>query len=62
MKKLRRLFYLIFPHYKRTDYTITTWAKADQLIRDDPSWKIAPEDAGLEYPMVALEKRKRIEE
>lgn len=62
MKSIRKLFYLIFPCYERVDYIVTTWGDADRLIKEDPNWQIAPEDVGCSYPIVALEKLKRITE
>ena len=62
MKTIRRIFFAIFPFYKRTDYILTTWGDADRMIKKDPNWRIAYEDNVLSYPLVALEKRKRIVE
>lgn len=60
MKFLRKLYFRIFNIQKRIDFKITTWEEADKLIKENPNWKIAKEDNGLTYPLVALEITERI--
>jgi len=64
MKKLRKLFYSWFKFYRRTDMKVLSWEDGDALLKseDGPNWRIAPEDAGLNYPLVALERVERITE
>jgi hypothetical protein len=59
---LKRLYYKIFPTYKRIDFKVCTWEEADKLIKENPKWSIAKEDAGLTYPLVAIEIKERIYE
>lgn len=62
MKALRRIFFKIFTCYRRTDFKLCTWDEAQELFAKDHEWEIAHEDVDLKYPMVAIEKRKRIVE
>lgn len=64
MKTLRRLYFRLFPTYRRVDFKCILWDEADRLLKspDGPNWRIAEEDAGLMPPIVALEKIERITE
>jgi len=62
MKALRRLFFKIFPVYRRLELRYCTWSEGDALIKSESGWRIADEDTHLGYPHVALEKVERITE
>lgn len=62
MKAFRKLYYKLVPTYKRLDFKIVTWDEGDKLIKSNPKWKIAKENQGLRFPLVALEITERITE
>ena len=69
MKRLRRIYYKLFPVYKRIDMQSFSWEQGDLLIRQnahkplEEQWHIAPEeDLNRDYDMVFLEKKIRITE
>jgi hypothetical protein len=68
MRTLRRLFFKLFPTYRRLELRVCSWDEADKLIKAadgtgaENEWHIAKEDEGMSFPMVALERRRRIVE
>ncbi len=69
MKALRKLWYKIFPTYKQLELKVCSWDEADKVIRNggksndlEQHWHIAKEDEGMMFPLVAIERRKRITE
>ena len=69
MKLLRRLYYKLFPTYRQIELKVLDWDNADKLIKaasvfkePEQQWHIAKEDCGMSFPMVALERRKRVTE
>lgn len=64
--RLLKFWFQISPAYKQIELRVCSWDEADKLIREggksnDPEqhWHIAREDAGMSFPLVAIERRKR---
>ena len=70
IKKLRKLYYKIFPHYKVLERKFVPYPEGDKMIRDTRSlpeperWVLdtEKEDMNLFYGLVHLCRRKRITE
>lgn len=67
MNALRRLFYRIFPRYRRLELRAVSYEVADRLIRESANkakheqWSIAREEDGNRViGVVWLERRERI--
>lgn len=71
MKKLRQLYYLVFPTYKRLAVGSFPYSLADKMLRDsenkpeEEKWRVCFEMEDRNYPNplnphVWLEQRKRI--
>lgn len=69
MKKLRRLFFRLFPRYRRLELRCETWQTAASLMRGNArkpereQWGIArEEDTNRVIGVVYIERRERITE
>lgn len=67
MKKLRRLYYRLFPTYKRLELKFCSYAEADELIKSNDArsfpfkWYLAKEeDTNHVIGMVYIERKERI--
>lgn len=61
IKKLKRLYYQLIPHYERLEFKCVTYSEADRLMKQDPSWVLAKEeDNNHNYGVVFIERKKRI--
>lgn len=67
MKYLRRIWLRLWPQYRRIEFRRTTYAQADQLIRESQHytefqrWVVArEEDTNTTFGIVCIERRERI--
>lgn len=68
MKRIRKIYFRIFKHYRRLEIRLFEYQGADRLIRqnegkpESEQWVIAipEEDTNFAYGYVYLERRERI--
>lgn len=70
MKLFKKLYYKIFPHYRRLELQCAPYVEADRLIKENANkleserWDIAPEEdsnvLGAMTRMVWIERKERI--